>query len=146
MEKKEFFQEATLRICGNLEIEEALQQLLQLLKKVMPVSEVFLQYFDQNYNALRTIARATETECKKLDTLSPLTKEVSAMVGNVPVDKDAILINDPQGFPVTREMGALYQQQATSVIILFLRTNGETLGFLVLISEESKPFSEVELT
>ena len=146
MEKKEFFQEATLRICGNLEIEEALQQLLQLLKKVMPVSEVFLQYFDQNYNALRTIARATETECKKLDILSPLTKEVSAMAGNVPVDKDAVLINDPQGFPVTREMGALYQQQATSVIILFLRTNGETLGFLVLISEESQSFSEVQLT
>jgi formate hydrogenlyase transcriptional activator len=145
LEKNEFFQEATLKICGSLEIEEALQQLLLLLKNMMPISEVFLQFFDSNYQALRTIARATESECKKLDLLSPLTKEVGSMVDNVPIDKDAILINDPQGFPVTREMGALYQQKATSVMILFLKSKGESLGFLVLKSEDAMPFSEDHL-
>ena len=55
MDQKEFFQQATLRICGNLEIEEALQQLLALLTAVMPVTRLYLQYFDRDYAAMRTI-------------------------------------------------------------------------------------------
>jgi len=37
MDKNEFFREATLRICGNLEIEEAMFSTLQFLRQAMPV-------------------------------------------------------------------------------------------------------------
>ena len=40
MDENEFFRQATLRICGNLEIEEAMQMLLRFLKKVMPVCRI----------------------------------------------------------------------------------------------------------
>jgi hypothetical protein len=37
LDEHEFFREATLRICGNLEIEEALFSSFQFLREVMPV-------------------------------------------------------------------------------------------------------------
>ena len=37
MDENEFFREATLRICGNLEIEEAMFSTLQFLRKEMPL-------------------------------------------------------------------------------------------------------------
>jgi len=38
MNDNEFFRQATLRICGNLEIEKALKECLRFLQKVMPAS------------------------------------------------------------------------------------------------------------
>jgi len=58
MDKNTFFREATLRICGNLEIEKALFDLLQFLKDIMPVTNLFLEVYDQSYNSMRSIAHA----------------------------------------------------------------------------------------
>ena len=74
MEADAFFQHATLRICGSLEIEEAPQRLLVLLKNAMPVERLFLQYYDADYESMRTIAYADESECVKLDLLTPLVR------------------------------------------------------------------------
>jgi formate hydrogenlyase transcriptional activator len=63
MDKNEFFRQATLRICGNLEIEEAMQTLLHYLKAFMPVTKLYLQHYDHEYHAMRSIAYADETEC-----------------------------------------------------------------------------------
>jgi GAF domain-containing protein len=104
MDENDFFRQAALRICGNLEIEEAMQTLLLLLKEVMPVTKIYLQYYDRNYHAMRTIAYASETECSKLDLLTPLSRTARELAGNAPPEKDAFLLEDPQAFPVSREM------------------------------------------
>ena len=56
---QDIFHEATLKICGNLKIEEALQSTLLLLQKVMPVDEFYLEYYDSQFKSMRTIAKAT---------------------------------------------------------------------------------------
>jgi transcriptional regulator with GAF, ATPase, and Fis domain len=145
MDKNEFFRQATLRICGNLAIEQAMQTLLEFLKRVMPVTKLYLQYFDREFNAMRTIAYADELECRKLDLLTPLSKSASEMAGNAPTDHDAFLFEDPQAFSVSREMQKYHDVQATSLMVMVLRTKGETLGFLVLISEEAEKFMSSHL-
>ena len=72
MNRDEFFRQATLRICSNLEIEEAMQTLLYFLKEFMPVSKLYLQHYDEAYCAMRSIAYADEKECTKIDLLIPL--------------------------------------------------------------------------
>ena len=145
MDENEFFRQVALRICGNLEIEQAMQTLLQFLKKVMPLTKIFLQYYDHDYNAMRSIAYANETECGKLDLLTPLSKAAREMAGNATTEQDAFLFENPQAFPVSREMGKFHNQQATSVIVMVLRVRGKTLGFLVLISEEVEKFKDEHL-
>ena len=145
MDKNKFFREATLRICGNLEIEEALHTLIQFLKAFMPVTKIFLQHYDHDFQAMRSIAYADEKECKKLDLLTPLSKTARDMAGNAPTETDAFLLDDPLAFPVSREMTDFHGLPSTSVILLVLRARGDTLGYLVLISEGEKKFKDEDL-
>ena len=56
MDENEFFRQATLRVCGNLEIEEALVSSLNFLRQEMPTDRMFLQAYDPGFGAMRTIA------------------------------------------------------------------------------------------
>ncbi|MDJ0784145.1 MAG: sigma-54 dependent transcriptional regulator [Desulfosarcinaceae bacterium] len=145
MDPNAFFRQGTLRICGNLEIEEALQDLLFLMRGVMPVTRLYLQYYDTDYAAMRTIAYADDTECRKLDLLTPLSDAAKARAGNPPAEQDAFLIDDPKAFPVSREMAKFHSLESTSVIVLILRLRGRTLGYLVLITEAAHKFNEAHL-
>ncbi|MCP4371053.1 MAG: hypothetical protein GY797_23505 [Deltaproteobacteria bacterium] len=112
MDENDFYRQARLRICGNLEIEEAMQKLLQLLKEVMPVTKMFLQKYDHGYNAMRSIAYANRTECGKLDLLTPLSADAREAGGNAPTDHDAFLFEDPQAFPISSEMLKFHNYRA----------------------------------
>jgi len=145
MDENDFFRQAALRICGNLEIEEAMHNLLVLLKEVMPVTKMYLQYYDRDYQAMRTIAYASETECSKLDLLTPLSKTSRELAGKAPTDQDAFLLKDPQAFPVSREMSKFHGIASTSILLLVLRTKDNTLGYLVLVSEGEDKFKDEDL-
>lgn len=145
MDKNEFFRQATLRICGNLEIEEAMQALLVFMKDFMPVAQLYLQYYDQEYHAMRSIAYADKSGGRKLDLLTPLSKAAGEMVDNAPVDLDIFLVEDPQAFSVSREMTEFHDLASTSIMLLALRTGGDTLGHLVLISESEDRFKDEHL-
>jgi formate hydrogenlyase transcriptional activator len=140
MNENELFREATLRICRNLEIEEALRELLLFLKEEMPVSRIFLQHYDADYHAMRTIAYASESGHGKLDLLTPLSKTAREMAANAPDDQDAFLINDPLTFPVSKEMTSFHGIQTSSVIVMPLRAGKDTLGYLILTSEGEEVF------
>ena len=56
MDENDFYRQATLRICGNLEIEEAMFSTLQFLRQVMPASKMFLEFYDESFNSTKTIA------------------------------------------------------------------------------------------
>jgi len=135
MDKNTFFREATLKICGTLEIEESMQALLRFLMEVMPVTKMFLQDYDHSFNAMRSIAYATQTKCGKLDLLTPLPKDARELAGNVPNEQDAFLFKDPQGFAISREMLKFHGIKASSLIIMVLRIEEKMLGSLVLISD-----------
>jgi len=145
MDKDEFFREATLRICGNLEIEAALHALILFLKAFMPVAKIYLQHYDHDFQAMRSIAYADETEYKTLDLLTPLSKTAGKLSGNAPPHQDVFLLDDPLAFPVSREMTEFHGQPTTSVILLVLRTKSDMLGYLVLISEGEEKFENEHL-
>jgi transcriptional regulator with GAF, ATPase, and Fis domain len=146
MDKNEFFRQATLRICGNLEIEDAMQKLLHFLKPRMPVARMYLQHYDPDYHAMRSIAYADETECHKLDQLAPLSKTAGEMAGSGPPDQDVFMHNDSRVCQVAQEISEFHGATAPpSIIILVLRTGDEMLGYLVLISEDKEKFVDEHL-
>jgi transcriptional regulator with GAF, ATPase, and Fis domain len=146
MDKNEFFRQASLRICGNLEIEKAMQTLIVFLKEFMPVSKLLLQLYDHDYHAVRTIAYAEETACRKLDLLTPLSKTAGKIACDTPpIDNDVFLVDNPQAMPVSREMTGFHGISPTSMIVLALRTGDEMLGNLVLVSEDQVKFANEHL-
>lgn len=142
MNEDKLFREATLRICGNLEIDEALRELLLFLADVMPVSHIYLQHYDADYQAMRTIAYASESGHGKLDLLTPLSKTAQEKAANAPDHQDAFLITEPMSFSVSKEMTAFHGLQSSSIIVMTLRTADQTLGFLVLVSEGKDMLNE----
>jgi formate hydrogenlyase transcriptional activator len=142
VEKNEFFRQATLRICRNLEIEAALHSLVIYLKDYMPIARTYLQYFDEMYESIRTIAYADCEGYKKLDQLAHLTKEAVELNKNIPSDRDAFLIINPKEFPVSRDMMKHHAQSGSSIIIIVLRLENKMLGILILQSTDTEKFAE----
>jgi len=137
MDENEFFRQATLRICGNLEIEEAMRSCLIFLRKDIPVDRMFLQCYDYNFGSMRTIATATETECRKLDLLTPLSEEArsSAALKNLPTEEDIFIFEDPQKYAISREMLSYHDFSCRSLIVLMLRSQQKIFGSIVFLSE-----------
>jgi transcriptional regulator with GAF, ATPase, and Fis domain len=137
MDKNEFFRQATLKICGNLEIEEALQSCLLYLRNVMPLDIMFLEYYDHEFRAMRTIAKATQTESVKLDLITPLSEEARqvAALQDLPQENDVFIFSDPFKYSISREMLQFHKITCTDLMILHLKSNTEVLGALVLVSE-----------
>ena len=140
MNLNDFFRQATLRICGNLEIEKALQSCLFLMREVMPVDIIFLEFYDAEYGAMRTIAKATKTESYKMDLITPLSDEAkqSAAMQDLPYDKDVFIYQDPQKYAISREMLQFHTITCTDLMVLNLKSNDQVLGALVLITESEK--------
>ena len=144
MNENKFFREATLCICGNLEIEESLQSSLRYIQKVIPLDRMFLQYYDHNYGAMRTIATATKSECSKLDLLTPLSEEARSFAGlkNLPANNDIFIFKDPQKYAISREMLSYHNFACKSLIVLLLKSQERILGSLVFITEGPEIYNE----
>jgi transcriptional regulator with GAF, ATPase, and Fis domain len=72
VDENEFFREATLRICGSLEIEKALWQCLLYVRRFMPVELMRFHVYDQRMGILQTVAQATPDGGEALSTKTPL--------------------------------------------------------------------------
>ena len=57
----DFFREVTLRICGKLEIEQALCDTLAYVREIMPADQLVLAVYDRGLGSLRIVATAQET-------------------------------------------------------------------------------------
>ena len=95
VDENEFFRRATLRICGNLDFEFALQDCLVYLREFMPADCFQLTLYDQGLGVLRTIAIVTPEDARRmLEALTQKEKEQLAQMfkmkgsGKADVDKD----------------------------------------------------------
>ncbi|MFK5953617.1 MAG: sigma 54-interacting transcriptional regulator [Desulfobacterium sp.] len=61
VDEKEFFSEATLKMCGSLEIEKALYRSLLYIRKFMPVGQMNFHVYHQKSGIVETVAHATPT-------------------------------------------------------------------------------------
>jgi len=144
MDENEFFREGTISICGNLEIEKALFSCLQVLQKVLPVDRMYLQHFDPEYNAMRTIATATVSNSSKLDLLTPLSEEARASANrrDLPLEQKVFIFEDPQNYAISREMLEFHGLQSTSLMVMLLESKGQVLGSLVVSTEGKEKYNQ----
>jgi transcriptional regulator with GAF, ATPase, and Fis domain len=145
IERSDFFKEATLRICGNLEIENALHSLLLYLKDFMPVARMYLSYYVDTLQSLNIIAYADEERGKRLDHIVHLSGDALEIGRNVSGDSDTLLVENPQEFPFTRYVMKVLDINSSSIIFLILRSKDKMLGYFVLHSVGEPKFVESNL-
>ena len=70
-----FFRQATLRICGNLDFEIALQECLVYLKSFMPADIIHLNLYDHLFLLgmfrLLSALHSSQHECSRLASVVP---------------------------------------------------------------------------
>ena len=145
IDRSDFFQEATLRICGDLEIENALHSLVLYLKDFIPVARMGLSYYDDTLRSMKIIANANEEMGEKLDHIIPLPEEAMVTVKNISRDNDVLLVKNPQKFPLSRHVLKVLGVSASSIIFLILRTKDTLVGNVVLHSVGEPKFVESDL-
>ncbi len=144
MDKNDFYRQASLRICGNLKIEEALFSTLQFLRQTMPVDWMSLEYFEKSLLSMRTIAIATPDRGEEVDLLAPLSNEAQQMVNQRLTEefRKARLVTDPEKYQIVRELSKFHNLDLTSLLDLTLVSEGQLLGYLVLVGEGKKLFTQ----
>jgi transcriptional regulator with GAF, ATPase, and Fis domain len=65
IEQNEFFKQMTMRICGSLDLQKALEESYDYLKKVMPMNLMSLDIYDSERNTLEALANVTDMESYK---------------------------------------------------------------------------------
>ncbi len=151
MDKNEFFREATLRICGNLEIEEAMVSSLNFLRQEMPVDRMFLQFFEDGLNAMRTVAIATPKKGMSVDLLTPLSSEARQEMRRYEKEYRQqepgfvwLFQDDPHRQMMTQEIIQFHGTKVTSVLIMPLGLGHKIVGggSLLLVTEGDRKFTQ----
>jgi transcriptional regulator with GAF, ATPase, and Fis domain len=148
VDENEFFRNVTLRICGNLEIEEGLSACLDYLSRHIPGDTLYLQKYEKDVNAMRLVARARPDKAEKLNTLVPLGEDAKMALlqlgkvwraGELP---SVFVINKPREEPVTRRMLSALDEPSSSAMSLPLVIEDRIVGSLALLAEGDDRFSE----
>jgi len=144
IDENEFFRQATLRICGNLDFEFAMQDCLIFLRSFMPGDRLQLNLYDRGLSALRTIAIATPTEANRLNSVLPLDDEGKKFLedpGLPPVMIRNRVLMDPVARPIVQRTG----RWNDSIMVMHLAIRQTKLGNLVLFAEGLDRFSDEHL-
>jgi transcriptional regulator with GAF, ATPase, and Fis domain len=151
VDENEFFREATLRICGNLDIKKALLSSLNFLRQKIPVDKILLQLYDEGLNIMHTVAIATPMEAKTVDTLAPMTAEAQQGIERFEKEYDQkgsndawLLPEDPHRHIWIDEMFHTHGIKATSLLVLPLKMQDRVVGGggLLLVTEGDRKFTK----
>lgn len=143
MEPNEFFRQATLCMCGNLKIEEALHSTLLFLREFIPVDRLFLELYEYGLKAMRIIAAATPEKGESTDWLTPISDHALHQFRQLTktMSSDVYLTSIPAKEKLTEEMLSFHKIEATSLMVLKLDSDDKILGTVVFLSEGRNVFT-----
>jgi transcriptional regulator with GAF, ATPase, and Fis domain len=148
IDENEFFRNVTLRICGNLAIEEGLRACIVYLSRHMPADVCYLERYETDLGAMRIIARADAEKGERMDVLIPLpppARAAMAQMGQLYRDgrlPPALVFNRPQEEPVTRCLLQALAEPFSSVMSLPLVVEDRLVGALALLAEGDDRFEQ----
>lgn len=140
MEDSLFFREATLRICGSLEIEKAMHRCLQFLTQHIPATHMAFHIYDRGFGIVETVAMATVHGGRTMALKTPLSAEgrhqveVQRSMRTKRVDRSG---NDAVAGPVARQLG----MENAPCLLLDLALDGSFVGTVSVFSETDIPFN-----
>ncbi len=136
IDKIQFFHQATIRICGSLDIEKALWRLFRYLEKLMPVVGINLHLFESGLTTLRTIAQATLDETTKMEQTVSLPDEITTELEHGWLKtKDVMIFNRPELDSVMRSMTRLFGHPERSIMVMRLEIEENRVGALTLYAD-----------
>ncbi len=128
----DFFRQATMQICGSLDIKTAMWNTLKYLENFIPLTGINLVLGEPGLPAIQTLARVTLHKIEKSDRIMPLPPDISDEIERYWTNLDDIMIiNRPDTDPACRAMTRLYGRPDMSVMHMRLKIQDQRLFALV---------------
>jgi formate hydrogenlyase transcriptional activator len=140
MERSAFFREATLAICGHLDIETSLYATFRVLQQWMPLDRMYVELYEPETNCMRIIAKASTSGGESQDILLPLPKAAESQTETAKAatadNPEYFLMMEDEPDPVSRFLlEKLNLPLSSSVLGLPLIIEGEPFGAFILTVE-----------
>jgi transcriptional regulator with GAF, ATPase, and Fis domain len=140
VEASDFFREATLRICGSLDIEAAIQHCLGYLSRFLPATRLCFHIYDREQGVVETVAMATTTSARVMSLRTPLSERGRRQVEAQRSQRIKVVDrmgDDAVAGPVVRRLGA----ENLSGLLLDLALEGRFVGTVSVFSEPDIKFN-----
>jgi len=140
VDEKEFFREATLRICGSLEIEKALWSCFMYIREFIPADRAYLAYQDPNLGVIKLVATATTEGGRRTDIQVHIPTEVRAPVirGEYP---EVIVVDRAEAHPIFKYALDVIDKDS-SVLAMQLLVEENFVGALHLLANGPNKYTQ----
>jgi len=140
VDEKEFFREATLRICGSLDVETFLYESFKYIRKFIPADTILLTHFRADRSEHVALARASGDDASLLRLAIPVPPDIRTFV--MRRDKEVLIVGRAETHPTARpwiSKGLL--QKDSSLLVLRLVVDDDVVGGVTFISAKSDVFT-----
>jgi transcriptional regulator with GAF, ATPase, and Fis domain len=141
IDENQFFRNATMRLCGSLDMEEALFQFLIYLRDFIPADFIAMTYLSQKSGGFHAIASATVEGGNKLDIFLPLPNDkISMQIKSI--QPQVIIVKNPKDHPVLKHTVHHASLNSPSIIIIRPTMEGKYLGTLTIMAEGENRYTQ----
>ena len=139
-DEKEFFREATLRICGSLEIEKAMWQSLMYMRDFMPAGQMSFHVYHRDLGIVETVAHATPASGEAMSIKSPLSPRARRQVEEQRSIRVRVIdrLGDD---PVTRPVAGRLRASDLSGVVMDLVLEKKMLGVFSVFNNGREKFN-----
>jgi len=141
VDENQFFREATLRICGNLEINEALRDSLLYIRDYIPATHMGFVIYLPDERVYETIATASLTDSNTLAIRLPVTENERAGLKKTFTDPRITIHNSDspqQKSRISKDLG----WPRGSIIMIEMVLTGKRMGALIIVNEEKVNYTQ----
>ncbi len=136
LDERDFFHQATMRICGSLDIEKALLRCLQYLENFMPITGLNFHLFGPGLETMQSVAQVYRDKTKKFEQVIKFPEEARiGLLRDWGETQGVKIFNRPELDPVTRTMTQLVGKPDRSVMVMRLEIEGERLGAMATYTD-----------
>lgn len=143
-DKNEFFRQATIRICGSLDIETALERCFHYVRDFLPVNRMSLDLLDPDLNVLRFIALVASKGEKDFGKIIQLPEDLRNERASRWASAEKIhIVNQPDSNPRIRKgLQALGIGLDVSLMFMRLELEGNRVGALGLMTHGTDQYTD----
>jgi len=141
VDEKQFFREATLRICGSLDVETFLWESFMYIRDFIPSDHVVLTHYDVDRGEHIALARASAAGSSLLNIAIAMPSDVRHFMERR--DRQTLVIDRAETHPTARpwlSQGLLNRD--SSLLVLRLIVGGDIVGAVIFIAQGSGKFSQ----
>jgi hypothetical protein len=142
MHTENFFREATLRICGSLNIATAMERCFAYVKEFIPMSGMGLQIYEPDTNTARNLVSVNDGCAERIEQTIPLPKKAwhNLKKGWPELPEVTIASSESLLDPHILRLAMHFSWKEFSCIIIRLELDNERLGILSVYTQKDNQY------